>query len=169
MGNTIIVNTGEVKTGGNMDILKSSPIGSCVVVILFHEKIAKGGMAHIMLPGNALPSVESVKATRYAVNALEALFEQLAFTGINKNELNSVIVGGGNVLKREGDTIGLDNMNSVIQILGDHKIKIKARSVLGTERKLTRFDIMKGLIYVTEGDQNEKILYQLRNKPHLIA
>ena len=168
MNETIIVSTGEVKTGNKNDTLKSSPIGSCVVVILFEEKAKTGGMAHIMLPGKA-PSKEGVIATRYALNAIEMLIQQLDSAGVNKKNLNAIVVGGGNVLKRKGDTIGIDNLNSVTKELNDNQIEIEAFSIKGTERKSVRYNLAQGTIYVATGDEIEKLLYRFPNKPQLIV
>lgn len=160
MNEPIIVNTGEIKSGGSNAVLKSGPIGSCVVVILFDEITKTGGMAHVMLPGRA-PEKEGTIKTRYAENAIKHLISHLNEAGIGKENLKAVIVGGGNVLKRIGDTIGVDNFNSVVQILNNFKIEIKASLVKGTERRSARFDISKGTIYVATGDDKEKLLYKI--------
>jgi len=160
MDELIIVNTGEIKSGDSNTILKSSPIGSCVVVLLFDEIKKTGGMAHIMLPGRA-PEKEGTIKTRYAENAIEHLIFQIHEAGIGKENLKAVIVGGGNVLKRIEDTIGVDNFNSVVQILNNFKLEIKASLVKGTERRSVRFDIPQGTIYVATGDDKEKLLYKI--------
>lgn len=157
MGEQIIVQTGEVKVGLENDILKSSPIGSCVVVVFFDEKIVAGGMAHIMLPGKA-PEKKGAIPTRYTENAIEDLLNGVIELGARKNYIKAVIAGGGNVLKREGDMIGTDNLNSVSSLLKEKNIPILAQSVGGTNRKSVRFDIRHRIIYFTEGDSIEGIL-----------
>jgi chemotaxis protein CheD len=160
MENHIYVQTGEVKTGQLNDIIKSSPIGSCAVVILFDESIQIAGMAHIMLPGKA-PLRENIIKNRYAEDAIKTLIEQLAGNGLEKDKLKAVLVGGGNVLKRNGDTIGIDNIKSVEMILSRLKIPIVAKKVGGTERYATKFDINAGIIYYTIGDNPEEILFRI--------
>ena len=158
-----IVNTGEIKSGHGNDILKSSPIGSCVAVVLFDEEVDAGAMAHIMLPGKA-PEKKDTIPGRYAKNAIEELLKQIIKSGVQKKHIKAVIAGGGNVLKREGDMIGNNNLNSVIKLLAQKDIPILARSVGGTSRKSVRFDIQKRVIYYTEGDSKEKILYDFSHK-----
>ena len=158
-----MVNTGEVKTGIKNDILKSSPIGSCVVVVLFDEKVDAGGMAHIMLPGKA-PEKKDTIPTRYAENAIEELLQQVFGRGFRKNHVKAVIAGGGNVLKRKGDMIGKHNLNAVIKLLAQKEIPVLARSVGGTNRKSVRFNIQRRIIYFTEGDSKEKILFEFSHK-----
>lgn len=158
-----IVQTGEVKSGSGNDSLKSSPIGSCVAVVLFDENIDAGGMAHIMLPGKA-PEKKGTIPGRYAENAVEELLKQITERGVRKNHVKAVIAGGGNVLKREGDMIGNLNINSVKHMLELNKIPVLAQSVGGTNRKSVRFDIQQRIIYFTEGDFNENILFDFSHK-----
>ena len=160
MENPIIVQTGEIKTGKKGDILKSSPIGSCVLVVLFDRHVKMGGMAHVMLPGKA-PVKEGVIPARYAVNSIDQLIQQFSREGISKEKLMAVIVGGGNVLRRKYDTIGADNISAVSRQLKGKQIEIKANSVSGTQRKSARFDVGKGRIFVAAGDDNETILYDV--------
>ena len=47
------VQIGQVKAGTGGVILKSSAIGSCVVVVAYDTARKVGAMAHIMLPGRA--------------------------------------------------------------------------------------------------------------------
>ncbi|MFW6309587.1 MAG: chemotaxis protein CheD [Prolixibacteraceae bacterium] len=165
MKEPVIVQTGEVKTGGRNDILKSSPIGSCVVVVLFDEEIAAGGMAHIMLPGKAPDRKDTVPA-RYAYNAIEELLKQMTELGARQSHLNAVIAGGGNVLKRDGDMIGALNADAVNHLLSEKNIPVLAQSVGGTNRKSVRFNIEQRVIYYTEGDSKEKILFEFSYKTH---
>ena len=160
MKETITVFTGEIKTTGGAAELKSSPIGSCVVVVLFDEKSKTGGMAHVMLPGKA-PEKEDIIYGRYAANAIDILINELTARGLSPERLKAVIAGGGNVLKRAKDTIGTDNLVSVKWLLNEHKIEVVAESVEGTERKTVRFDTGRGIIFYTKGDEPEKELYRI--------
>lgn len=166
MKETITVFTGEIKTGTKTVDLRSSPLGSCVVVVLFDKNGTAGGMAHIMLPGKA-PCKKDVVPGRYAQNALDLLIQELSAYGLNCTKLKAAIVGGGNVLKREHDSIGSDNLDSVNQILKEYKIEVVASSVKGTERKTVRFDIEHGVIFFTKGDDPEKELYRTLNAVEL--
>lgn len=161
MKETITVYTGEVSTSDESADLKSSPLGSCVVVVLFNENNKIGGMAHIMLPGKASEK-RNADSGKYAENSIDMLLGKLAAKGVRKDNLKAVVVGGGNVLKRANDTIGTDNLESVNQLLEENKIETVAFSVKGTERKTVRFDIEAGVIYYTKGDDPEKELYQIK-------
>ncbi|MFW5755913.1 MAG: chemotaxis protein CheD [Tangfeifania sp.] len=168
MKEIITVFTGEVKTGDATVVLKSGPVGSCVVVVLFDEKSKTGGMAHIMLPGKA-PETANVIPGRYAANAIGMLINELTARGLNPERLKAVVAGGGNVLKRANDTIGAGNLASVKRLLKEYKIEVVAESVKGTERKTVRFDTGHGIIFYTKGDDPEKVLYRILKEPQMLT
>lgn len=153
------VNTGEVRTGGRETILNSGAIGSCVVIAAFDTLMHVGAMAHVMLPGRS-PIKNELQTTRYAVNAIEEMLCQLKKFGIEQENIKISLVGGGNVLKRENDTIGADNLDAIEQILQEKQIEVIARSVGGFERRTVLFDIEKGCIYYTVGNSKQQILWQ---------
>jgi chemotaxis protein CheD len=161
---TITVYTGEIKTSDGTAHLKSSPLGSCVVVVLFDGISKTGGMAHIMLPGKA-PEKQDAIPGRYAENAIDMLIRELTGKGMDVEKLKAAVVGGGNVLKRDNDTIGTDNLDSVSRQLQKHNIEIVAVSVKGTERKTVRFDTELGIVFYTKGDAPERELYRINKKP----
>ncbi|MDY0104045.1 MAG: chemotaxis protein CheD [Lentimicrobium sp.] len=157
------VNTGEVSSGGIETILNSGAIGSCVVITAFDSKKKMGAMAHIMLPGRA-SSKNQVNATRYAANALEELLRQMKNRDVNTEDLEICLVGGANVLKRENDIIGEDNLNSIKKWLTEEQFKIKAESIGGFERRTVIFDVEMGSNFLTVGDSKQETLWQTASK-----
>lgn len=157
------VNTGEVRSGGFDIILNSGAIGSCVVIAAFDSENKIGGMAHIMLPGMS-PIKNHLHTSRYAADAIEEMLSQLKKFGIKKENIEVCLVGGANVLKRESDTIGKDNLDAVEKLLRENKIEIKAKSTGGFDRRTVLFDIGKGCVFFTVGDSTQKILWQTGGK-----
>ena len=157
MGNVIFVSTGEVKVCDVNHHLKSTAIGSCIVVTAWDSFQKIGGMAHVMLPGIA-PVGKKEHATRYAANAIDKLLDQLSQLGTKKENLEVCIVGGGNVLKRANDTICENNVRSVEEILRHKAFSIKALSVGGTLRRSAFLNVSSGFVYYTEGDSGERLL-----------
>lgn len=156
-------NTGEVSSGDIETILNSGAIGSCVVITAYDSEKKIGGMAHIMLPGTS-PFKNQLHATKYAANALEELLSQMKNRGVKTENLEICIAGGANVLKRENDNIGKDNLNSVKKLLAEEQIEIKAEAIGGFERRTVIFDIEMGSIYFTVGDSKQKTLWQTASK-----
>lgn len=160
---TIYVLTGEVKAGNKSAILSSSAIGSCIVIAAYDAKEKVGALAHIMLPGKAQTNKETHK-NRYAANAIEELIRRMNMLGTKGNNIEVCLVGGANVLKKKDDATGLNNLSSVNDILKKERIKIKAKSVGGTERRSIALDVENGSIYYSVGNGIEKLLWQASEK-----
>jgi len=161
--NTIFVQTGEVKTGTKDAILKSSAIGSCVVVAAYDFKAQIGGFAHIMLPGKALER-ENYQKTKYASDAIEDLINKMILLGGKNDNIEVCIIGGANVLKRVDDSISQDNINSIFEILKKKKFKIMAKSVGGIERRSVSLNIETGCLNYTIGDGAKMLLWNFLDK-----
>lgn len=166
---TIIhVPTGEVKVGRSGSILKSNAIASCVVIAAYDSKQKVGGLAHVMVPGNS-PEGRTSQTTRYATDAIEELVKRMTQLGVNIDDVEACLVGGGNVLKRKDDTICQDNISSVTNILNEKGIKIRAQAVGGTERRSISLDIEKECVQYTEGDSKRKILWSANERQREIV
>ncbi len=151
------MNTGEVKACREETILKSSAIGSCVVITACDSKRKVGAMAHVMLPGRS-PKEASLNRTRYAADAIDAMIKELISLKVNKDNIEVCLVGGANVLKRSDDTIGKDNIESVLELLRKNRLKIRAKAVGGTVRRSVSLDVERGSVSYTEADESEKLL-----------
>ena len=155
----IDVNTGEVKVAVEKGILRSVGIGSCVVVAAYNLSRKIGGMAHIMLPG-AAPQ-QSLEKTKYAFDGIEQLLNQMFKIGANMDQTEVCLVGAGNVLRKEDDTICQANIKSVTGILKEKSIPVKASVLGGTKRKSVFMDVETGCISYAEGDEKEKYLFSV--------
>ena len=154
----IDVNTGQVKAAVGKGILRSVGIGSCVVVAAYNLRGKTGGMAHIMLPGIA--PQQSLEKTKYAFDGIEQLLNQMFETGASTDEIEVCLVGAGNVLQKENDTICDSNIESVASILKEKNIPVTVSAIGGTKRKSVFLDVGNGILSYTEGDEKEKTLWQ---------
>jgi chemotaxis protein CheD len=118
-----------------------------------------GAMAHIMLPGSA-PENKNFGETKYASNAIEEMLKLLKLKGAAGKRLNICLFGGGNVLKRNDDTICIDNLTSVENILKTRLFQISKKAVGGTVRRSARLYIESGQLYFTEDNSPEKLLWK---------
>jgi chemotaxis protein CheD len=139
MKQVLDVNTGEVKAGTGESALRSIAIGSCVVVAAYDFKRKIGAMAHVMLPGNAPEN--SIDKTKYAANAIEELINMITPEDSKQCNIEACLVGAGNVLKKEDDTICDANIRSTAQILKEKHIPVRASVLGGTNRKSIFMDI----------------------------
>ena len=159
MKEVIDISTGEVEVAGAGAILRSNAIGSCIVIAAYDSSKKVGAMAHIMLPGRA-PKGAYDKRTRYAANAIDEMINGMTRTGANQCDLEVCLVGAGNVLKKQDDTICKNNIESITHLLLQKDIPVKAAALGGTERRSVFLDIENGRISFIEGDGEEKLLWK---------
>jgi chemotaxis receptor (MCP) glutamine deamidase CheD len=93
-------------------------------------------------------------------DALDEMIRIITAQGANLCNLEACLVGAGNVLKKQDDSICKNNINSIAQLLKEKHIPVKAAVLGGTERKSISMDIKSGSVYYTEGDREEKVLWK---------
>jgi chemotaxis protein CheD len=155
--NMVDVDTGHVAVGQGGSVLRANAIGSCIVVTAYDVRTLNAGMAHILLPGRA--PEKAVSKTRYAVDAIERLLALMAQAGSAVEDVQACLIGAGNVLRDEEETICNHNIASVTQILTEKKISIRACNLGGYERKSALLDITTGQLSYTQGDGPPTVLW----------
>jgi chemotaxis protein CheD len=75
--------------------------------------------------------------------------------GANRDDIEVCLAGGGNVLRKEDDIICKNIIKSVIEILKEKCIRIKAQSLGGTERRSVSMNVDTGIVLYTVGDGKE--------------
>lgn len=153
----IDVNTGQVKLSTDKT-LRSLAIGSCVVVAAYDSKLKTGALAHIMLPNKA-PD-KATEKTKYAADAIDDMLEKLYDAGVQKEDIEVCLVGGGNVLKKDDDTVCAENIKSTTQILKEKNLLIRASALGGTKRKSIFLEIETGCVFYAKGDHAEQLLWK---------
>ena len=159
MNKIIDVATGEVKVGRNSQVLVSNAIGSCVAVVALDAERNVGGIAHVMLAGRA-PDREKVK-TKYAFDAIRALFRKMRVTDTAGRDVKVFIAGGGNVLKLKDDTLCAGNIRSTVELLESRGIRIEKKAVGGTQRRRVRLDIRNRTVHWSEGNSIHENIWKM--------
>lgn len=157
MKEIIDVNTGQVRLGRGEVILRSLAIGSCIAVAAYDSEARIGAMAHIMLPGRA--PEKSSERTKYAANAIDEMIGLMLEAKSRNGNVEVCLVGAGNVLQKEDDTICVANMQSITRLLEERNIPIRATVLGGTERKSMFFDVESGNVSYKKGDGQERLLW----------
>ena len=147
--------TGEVKVEKNKGILTSSPLGSCVAVVAYDKLLKVAGIAHVMLPGK---SNNDVVNNKYAVDAVESLLMKFTELGSDIENVNICLVGGANVLKKEKETIHIDVVNSVLEVVKEKNLNIAKKSLGGLKRRSVSINIEIGVSNFSIGDEDDNIL-----------
>ena len=161
----IDVQIGELKTGVGKVLLKSAAIGSCLAIVAYDAVMGVGGLVHGMLPGSAPAGHEVGEKTKYAGNAIDAIVNKMSRLGSKTDDIEVVLVGAGNILKREDDTICKDNIESALELLGEKGLKVRAKAVGGTSRKSVCLDVERGIVFYSEGNGSEMELWRAQRPP----
>jgi chemotaxis protein CheD len=166
IGNKCVINyvqAGEIKTGTKDEVLISSPLGSCIAVVAYDVKRKIGGIAHVMLPGKS-PKKNGHDKNRHAIDAIEKLLIKLQGSGALETNIEVCLIGGANVLKKEDDTLTHDIIDSVQDTIKKNKMKLRASSLGGFERRSAILNIKAGMVYYTIGGSSEKVLWKFTGK-----
>ena len=164
MKRIVDVQIGQVRTGKGKVILQSKAIGSCLGIAAYDAVKRIGALAHVMLPNRA-PAKKAIKRTKYCDDAIDAIISKMGRLGSRKEDIEVVLVGGGNVLKREDDTICEDNIKSALKVLKKKALKVRAQSVGGTVRRGVSLDVERGIVSCSEGNGSEKELWRSEEIP----
>ncbi len=159
MNKIVDVQIGQVKTHKGKVKLQSKAIGSCVAIVAYDATKNIGSLAHVMLPG-AAPAKKSVEKTKYTANAIDAIVNKMSKLGSKKDDIEVFLVGGGNILNREDDTICKDNIESALKLLSEKQLKVRAQAVGGTVRRSVSLDVEHGIVSYAEGNGGEKQLWR---------
>ena len=159
---TIFIAPGDVIVKQNTFSLASTPLGSCIAAVAYHEISGTGGMAHIMMPGKA-PKFCKKNQCRYAENALELLLEKYAKLGIDNNQLVFVLIGGANVLKRSKESLTSEIISSVEGIFKEKKLNLITSSLGGTKRRSVSIK-NNGEVLYSVGNKKSQLLTNLKRK-----
>jgi len=164
MKKIVDVQIGQVKAGKGKVILQSKAIGSCVAIVAYDAIKSIGALAHVMLPGRA-PAKKMIEKTKYAANAIDAIVNKMSKLGSKKDDIEVVLVGAANVLRREDDTICRDNIESVLELLVKKRLKVKAQALGGTARRSVSLDIEWGIVSCAEGNGRQTELWRTKKIP----
>jgi chemotaxis protein CheD len=162
LAETIEVSTGEVRTASN-GVLRASALGSCVAVAMLDTEVGVGGLAHVMLP-RASPHGSGFERTKYAEDGIRELILDMTTRGAQPACFVAFLVGGGNILERDDDTICAAKVRSMIEMHEQKAIPIEASEIGGTARRSIALDVESVRITYTVGDSASMLLWQDRDR-----
>jgi chemotaxis protein CheD len=143
----IDIRMGDMKAASNDHVLRSSGIGSCIVVTLYDSVKRVGALAHPMLP----ISDGSHASFRFVEPAIDAMIKELQKLGAAQERLEAKLVGGANmfeVFDKNPESIGLQNVESARKKLEENRISIVANDTGGNVGRSVLFDLKTGLVEV---------------------
>ncbi len=104
-------------------------LGSCVAIVLYDSVAHVGGLAHVLLPNEAMSRDRSNPA-KFPTTAVPLLIDEMRGLGASSDRIQAKIVGGasmfGNLLPPSGINIGERNVVAVRSVLAVARVPIVA-------------------------------------------
>lgn len=162
MDKEVEISTGALAVDTGNVVIKTSGIGSCIVVALYDDRAKIGGMAHSMLPTSGEPAKDALEAAKqnttvgdveakYVNLAVDTLVSQIVKLGGKKENIKAKLIGGAKMFKiLSGDNfgIGYKNIEAAKKELEKLHIAIDSEEVGGTVGRSVEFDLSNGLVSV---------------------
>lgn len=146
-----VIGIGEYAVSqGEAHTIKTYALASCVAVTAYSPLKKVGGMVHVALP---FPTGGDSKQRPgyFATTGVPMLVDKLCQEfGCRKGELKIQIYGGAKSIN-ENDifNIGKKNIEAVIQILTNLKLKVHKLEVGGTNSRTIEMDLTTGYVKVS--------------------
>src|SRR5262249_13259862 len=152
VSNEILVRVADLPVGSNDDVLVTIGLGSCVAVVL-HDPVARvGGLAHVLLPSQALSRKDDSPA-KFPQTAVPKLLELMSQLGANTRRTTARLAGGASMfagLAAPG-TVQMGERNTVAcrQGLMQLGVPIAAQATGGDHRRTLKLWVTDGRVEVS--------------------
>jgi chemotaxis protein CheD len=129
-------------------------LGSCVSITLWHPDTCLGGMSHFLLPTRGQPVSRKDLDGRYGDEALQLMLDDLRARGVEPQECQAKIFGGGNMFPGHGHASGIKvgqrNGVAARELLQLRGIKVVKESLFGIGHRQIIFDLSRGDVWARQ-------------------
>jgi chemotaxis protein CheD len=126
-------------------------LGSCVSITLWHPETGFGGMSHFLLPTRGGKGKHHELDGRYGDEALQMMITALRTRGVEPQECQAKIFGGGNMFPGMGHTSGIEvghrNGLAAREMLREREIQVVTESLFGMGHRQIIFDLSCGDVW----------------------
>lgn len=148
------IDMATLAVGKSGEMLRTSGIGSCVVITIYDPVNKVGGLSHAMLPSYAKHcTTDSNKIlSKFADTSIEELVRLMVEKGGNKAFFRAKLIGGARMFKLLGgekNSIGDQNITAAKQKLTEMNIPLESEDTGGTIGRSAEFDISSGIVTVS--------------------
>lgn len=160
MANIITINVAEMAIGRSSDHIRTSSIGSCIVVVLYDPIAKVGGMAHIMLPSRRQreggdnenqSATDSEAPAKYVDEGIDRLLREIEEAGGERERIEAKLIGGARMFRILGGTLGQigdQNIEKSKKHLEELDIPVKSDDTGGTMGRVADLDCETGLVEI---------------------
>lgn len=161
---TMILKVGisDIKIGVAPNIIKTTGLGSCVGVVIYDIYKQIAGMAHVMLPDNALAKTSDYQPGKYANTAIESMLCGLKKHQLRPTKFEAKIAGGAEMfqLTRRSNLmrIGPRNVDVVKDQLKKYNIPLVGEDTGGNKGRTIEFFPESGMLSIRTVNEGVKTI-----------
>jgi chemotaxis protein CheD len=146
----IRVKVADHAIGSDSDVITTVGLGSCVAIVLHDAAARVGGLAHVLLPSEAVGRGLGSRA-KYATPAVPLLLAELRAAGAGR-AITAKIAGGASMfaslLPAGGVNMGERNVEATIQALALAGVPLVGRDTGGDYGRSITLDVRTGRVDV---------------------
>lgn len=145
---------------GPDSVLVTIGLGSCVAIALYDAATAVGGLAHVLLPSQAL-SRDTTNQAKFPTTAIPLLVAEMRRLGA-RGPFTAKIVGGasmfGALIPSGSVNIGERNIAATRQVLQESGIVIQGEDTGGDYGRSVYFHLDDGRVHVRSLRSGDRVL-----------
>lgn len=136
-------------------------LGSCVAIVLHDAKAQVGGLAHVLLPSEAMSRDKSNPA-KFPTTAVPLLLSEMRRLGASLERITAKIIGGasmfGNLMPAGGINIGERNVTAVRDVLAATGVPIVAEDTGSDYGRSVFLYVLSGRVEVRSLRKGSRVL-----------
>ena len=139
------IRMGEMSVAADGDELRTL-LGSCIGLALYDRRFKVGGLAHIVLPDSR---GKTDRPGKFADTAIPALIAEMKKLADSELKLTAKMAGGASMFTTTvAANIGLQNIQSCEQLLGELGIPVVARDCGGKQGRRMSLNTGNGKVVI---------------------
>lgn len=146
----IRVNIADYAVSAGKVTLATIGLGSCVAIVLHDVRAGIGGLAHVLLPNEALSSRHDSPG-KFAATALPAMVTRMRELG-SRNDIAARLVGGASMfaslIPNAGPSLGSRNVVAARNACAANGVAVVGEDVGGSHGRSVYFDVKAGGVLV---------------------
>ena len=165
----VYLKPGEAIISNNAAIV-STVLGSCVSITMFNLQWKIGAICHNLLPicrDKSMCGDNCPEAFRYVECTIKRMVTEFTSRGINKSAIEVKLFGGADMFKPNAGknnsiTVGKQNIETAIKMLGDFGLKIVTSDTGGSRGRKIIFYTQTGQVLLKRLNKTEMSKYAAR-------
>ena len=161
-GGDVRVKVADYAVRRGNQVLTTIGLGSCVAIALYDRDSRTGGLAHVLLPSQAM-SRETSNPAKFPETIVPLMLEEMrALAGADAGRISAKIVGGasmfGQLVSGSGVNVGERNVAATREVLAAHNVPLVAEDTGLDYGRSVYFDLADGRIEVRSLKAGNRVL-----------